>query len=179
MHLHYLCIANAMNKMKEQVNIGEQKNKETTAWRIIDSSGSVKTVIVDNRNTYFLKLIRTNDTDEIQTELLYGQIKPIMEYLGYSIQEMADILEVNSSTISRWKKDDKPIGKMRSKTIYDMDRILSKGIGIFGSEPAFKKWLSTSNYALGDKKPLELLKDPYGIELVENAIEAMSWGNIV
>jgi putative toxin-antitoxin system antitoxin component (TIGR02293 family) len=179
MHLHYLCIANAMNEMKEQVNIGEQKNKETTAWRIIDSSGSVKTVIVDNRNTYFLKIIRTNDTDEIQTELLYGQIKPIMEYLGYSIQEMADILEVNSSTISRWKKDDKPIGKMRSKTIYDMDRILSKGIGIFGSEPAFKKWLSTSNYALGDKKPLELLKDPYGIELVENAIEAMSWGNIV
>lgn len=165
--------------MKEHVNIGEQKNKETTTWRIIDSSGSVKTVIVDNRNTYFLKLIKANNTDEIQTELLYGQIKPIMKYLGYSIQEMADILEVNSSTLSRWKKDDKPIGKMRSKTIYDIDRILSKGIGIFGSEPAFKKWLNTSNYALGDKKPLELLKDPYGIELVENAIEAMSWGNIV
>lgn len=165
--------------MKEQFNIRPNKNKGKTTWRIIGSSGSVKTVIVDNRNTYFLKLKRAGDTDEVQTELLYGQIKPIMEYLGYSIQEMADILEVNPSTISRWKKDDKPIGKMRSKTIYDMDRILSKGIGMFGSEQAFRKWLNTGNYALGDTKPLELLKDPYGIELVENAIEAMSWGNIL
>lgn len=165
--------------MKEQENIGEHNPKGTTAWRIIGSSGSVKTIIVDNHNTYFLKLKRSGNSTDIQTELFYGQIKPIMEYLGYSMQEMADILEVNPSTISRWKKDDKSIGKLRSKTIYDIDRILFKGIGILGSEPAFKKWLNTGNYALGDKKPLELLKDPYGIELVENAIEAMSWGNIV
>lgn len=61
----------------------------------------------------------------------------------------------------------------------DIDHIITKGIRIFGSEEKFKEWLHTTNQALGDKKPIELLKDPYGIEVVDNAIEAMSWGNIM
>ena len=178
MKISYLCIANAI-KMENRVNQNQSEDQTGTAWRIINSSGEIKVVHVDNKNHHFLKIKKTDKTGKPQEELLFGQIQPIIQYLGYSQQELAEILEVNASTLSRWRKGDKPIGKLRSKTIYDIDGVITKGIRIFGSESEFKQWLITSNYALGDKKPAELLKDPYGIEWVDNAIEAISWGNVI
>lgn len=61
----------------------------------------------------------------------------------------------------------------------DINHIITKGIRIFGSEENFKEWLNTTNYVLGDRKPIDLLKDPHGIDLVDNAIEALSWGNVM
>lgn len=50
-------------------------------------------------------------------------------------------------------------------------------IEVFGSENAFKAWLQQPNIALGDDKPIDLLSTPYGAELVEDALEAMEYGN--
>lgn len=165
--------------MENNLNANRLEENSTTSWRIINSSGDIKTIQVDNKNHYFLKFKRADTDDKLRKELLFGQIKPVMQFLGFNQQEMSNILEVNASTLSRWSKGDKPIGKLRSKTIYDIDRVITKGIRIFGSENSFKQWLNTSNYALGDKKPVDLLKDPYGIEWVDNAVEALSWGNVI
>jgi putative toxin-antitoxin system antitoxin component (TIGR02293 family) len=112
--------------------------------------------------------------------LCFNETEPVFNYLGYNQKEVAEILEINASTIYRWKKSKKsePLGKLQSKVILQIDEIIAKGIKIFGSEEGFKVWLDMPNYALGDIKPIELLKDPYNIEIVDNAIEAMSWGNI-
>ncbi len=109
----------------------------------------------------------------------YSEILPLLKYLGYTQEESSELLETNSSTISRWKNSDKPvdIGRLRSKVVLDIDGIVSKGVGIFGNEELFQEWLNTSNYALGDVRPVELLKDVYSIELVEDALEALSWGS--
>ena len=122
---------------------------------------------------------RSGHIKDTSVVLDFREIQPIIKFLGYSQQEVANILEADPSTLSRWKKGNRPIGRLRSKTMFDIDQILAKGIRIFGSESNFQEWLNTANYALGDKKPVELLKDPYGIGLVDNAIEAISWGNIL
>lgn len=105
----------------------------------------------------------------------------MFNYLGYSQKEVAEVLEIDTSTISRWNKlqKDELLGKFQSKAIRHIDEIIAKGIKIFGSEENFKVWLNTPNYGLGEIKPIELLKDPYEIELVDNALEAMSWGNFI
>ena len=59
------------------------------------------------------------------------------------------------------------------------DHITEKGIRIFGSEENFNEWLHAPNYALGDKKPIELLNDAHAAQLVKNALEAMEWGNVL
>lgn len=63
--------------------------------------------------------------------------------------------------------------------MWDIDETIGKGVSFFGTEEKLKNWLNTSNYALGNKKPKELLKNPYHIETVSNAVEGMSWGNFV
>jgi len=185
----YIVIAMMMEKQTKSPVSGRRvkarksiKDKKKS-WRIVGSQGEVVTTFeVDTPKTHFLQAkykMEFGHPSGVEAVLVFEQIKPMIKYLGYSQQEVANVLEVDPSTLSRWKKEDKPIGKLRSKTMYDIDHIITKGIRIFGSEENFKEWLNTTNYALGDEKPIELLKDPYGIELVDNAIEAMSWGNIL
>ncbi len=159
------------------------KGRSSTTWRIVGPGGELVSVIHTGMpSTYFLpeeSKIVSKESHQTKGVLVFGQIKFMINYLGYSQQEMAEVLEVDPSTLSRWKKDGNPLGKIRSKAMYDMDQIIAKGVRIFGSEDSFRSWLDTSNYALGDQKPIELIKDPYGRGLVDNAIEAMSWGNLM
>lgn len=190
--MQYINMVNAIQmakQIKRKVTRGRKKNttgnassSSSTSWRIVGSKGElISSIKTGTPRTHFLQAEASISKESHETEgvLVFGQIKPMINYLGYSQQEIADVLEVDPSTLSRWKKDDKPIGKLRSKAMYDIDHIIAKGIRIFGSEANFRDWLNTVNYALGDKKPIELIKDPYGIELVDNAVEAMSWGNFM
>lgn len=119
------------------------------------------------------------------TDVLYSEAIPVFQYLGYSQKEIAEVLDINASTLSRWKnrwknnKKEEPLGKLQSKVVLEIDEVIAKGVKFFGSEEKFKNWLNAPNYALGNVPPLELLKDPYGIEVVENAIDGMSWGSFV
>jgi len=119
--------------------------------------------------------------EEERNTYQYNQISPLLNFLGYSQGDSSELLETNASTLSRWKNSDKPvdIGKLRSKIILDIDEIISKGVRVFGSELLFQEWLNTSNHSLGDVKPVDLLKDVYSIELVEDAIDALSWGSYI
>lgn len=109
----------------------------------------------------------------------FREVNPLLSYLGYTQGDSSELLETDPSTISRWKNSKKSvdIGKLRSKVLLNLDEIMAKGIRIFGNEELFREWLNTTNYALGDIKPVDLLKDVYSMELVEGALDAMSWGD--
>jgi putative toxin-antitoxin system antitoxin component (TIGR02293 family) len=116
--------------------------------------------------------------------VMYGEVldfkdtAELFDYLEFTQADVAEVLEVDPSTLFRWKKDEKKLTKVLTKTIYDMDKVIAKGIRIFGSEDALAVWLHTPNSSLGNQKPAILLKNPYGTELVDQAMEAMSWGAV-
>lgn len=56
---------------------------------------------------------------------------------------------------------------------------MQKGNSLFGSEQNFRSWLYQENNALGYIRPIELLQDPEGISLVEDALGAMEYGNLM
>lgn len=169
---------------------------------IVSENGEkLETILIDQTHTYFLNRERTRNVfyfDEgelVEAEnvsvkplnvfndevLSFKEATAMFNFLGYSQKEVAEVLDVDVSTLSRWKKKQKEeqLGKLQSKVVWDIDEVIAKGVKFFGSEEKLKNWLNTPNYALGDVKPVDLLKDPYGIEMVENAIEAMSWGNVL
>jgi putative toxin-antitoxin system antitoxin component (TIGR02293 family) len=49
-------------------------------------------------------------------------------------------------------------------------------VDIFGSMDKFKLWLETPNFSLGNIKPLELLSDSYGMEMVINELTRINYG---
>ncbi|GHB39440.1 antitoxin Xre/MbcA/ParS toxin-binding domain-containing protein [Mongoliitalea lutea] len=102
----------------------------------------------------------------------------LFDYFQYTQAEIAVLMEVDPSTLVRWKKDDRLLTKLLTKSIKDMDKIVAKGIRIFGSEELFSTWLHTINEALGAQKPVDILLHPRGIDLVDQALDAMSWGTV-
>ncbi len=101
------------------------------------------------------------------------------DFLDFTTSDIAEVMEIDPSTLFRWKKEDRKLSKALTKNLLEMDQIIAKGIRIFGSEDLLSQWLHTPNSALGDQKPAHLLKNPYQITLVDQALEAISWGNIL
>jgi uncharacterized protein (DUF2384 family) len=50
---------------------------------------------------------------------------------------------------------------------------------VFGGMDKFKLWLQTPNFALGKIKPIELLKDSYGKDLVVTELIHINHGILV
>ncbi len=145
--------------------------------RIMSEGKTLSVIPFDNDSAYFLRK-KGQDRSKVPG-LSFQDIEPIIEFFEYKQLDLAQFLDVNPSTVSRWRSNDSDIGSLRSKNIFEVDRIVSKGVRIFGSEKNFKEWLGTVNYALGDIRPVDLLKDPYGVDMVDGALEALSWGNYI
>lgn len=50
---------------------------------------------------------------------------------------------------------------------------------VFEDMDQFKLWLDTPNFSLGSLKPIELLKDSYGKELVIGELTRINYGILV
>ncbi|HEA28401.1 MAG TPA: DUF2384 domain-containing protein [Leeuwenhoekiella sp.] len=140
--------------------------------RIHQQGHPIRQIAIDEQQQYFFK-----DRETFEHGLSYDDIAPLISFLGYNQLELSQFLDVNPSTISRWKSQDSNLGSLRSKNIVEVDKIIAKGVRIFGSEIGFQEWLQTTNTALGDQKPWDLLKNPFDVEVVNNALEALSWGS--
>lgn len=168
-------------KARKEIDISQKSDTDKMRdWVIKDEMGHSLVIQAEHSNVYFFK----EETSAYKVRMKngdfkYDEVEPLMEFLDFNQKESAEFLEVDPGTISRWKKNPKYIGRLRSKNLLDIDEIIAKGVRIFGSEDAFKEWLNTTNYALGDVVPIELLKDPFGVSLVDEAIEALSWGSFV
>lgn len=107
----------------------------------------------------------------------FPDIRPVLDFFGFTLQETARLFDLDPSTLSRRRKSAKPIGPLRSKLILDLDVLAAKGIRIFGSESAFSAWLRRSNAALGGASPASYLRSAAGIAPVSGLLDTLSWGN--
>lgn len=160
-------------------DISGASNIARKKWNIQEKGKQKKELKADSLNSYFYPELSKVQVSEVREpeSLNYSEVEPMLDFLGYNQKEAAIFLEVDPGTISRWKRNKNEIGKLRTKNLMTVDEIIAKGIRLFGNEQLFKEWLHASNDALGDVKPVELLKDPYGVTKVEEAVDALSWGN--
>ena len=161
------------------------KNEGTSSIFTVDL-GEGKKMVMEARVPYgaFIATVRraknyTDLNELIGTEgFTLKSVKPLVSFLDLSSEKFASLIGVSPRTLSRWD-DDSVIGVMASKTLLEVDRLSKKGIDIFGTPELFRSWLQQPNTALGDVPPINIINRPYGVELVEDALEAMEYGNIM
>jgi putative toxin-antitoxin system antitoxin component (TIGR02293 family) len=149
---------------------------------IKDNSGKAIASLTPTQGSYHFYESTTSLAEpmvEYGNGMPYVRSQVLLEFMGFSLHEVAELFEVDPSTLFRWKKEDKKLSKMQTKAILDMDKIVAKGIKVFGTKALFHEWLQAQNFALGGQKPIDLLKDPLKRDLVEDAVEAMAYGNIL
>jgi len=97
----------------------------------------------------------------------------------FTEEHWADYLDISTKTLLRYKQAAKSFKSIQSEKIIEMAEVTNIGLDVFGDMEKFKLWLDTPNYSLGNLKPMELLKDSYGKELVINELTRINYGILV
>lgn len=114
----------------------------------------------------------------VEKGLLSEEIIPISEYLGFKVSDLAKAASVSASTVSRWKSKTS-IGVPGSNQFFRIDQVVRKGVDLFGGLDDLKGWLQSPNLALGNAVPTDLLTSVIGVELVDEALDALHFGNVM
>ena len=116
----------------------------------------------------------------IRTGIPYSLFDLIQDYTPFTENDWANFLDISTKSLQRYKSADKYHFKpIHSEKIIEMAEVTKIGLDVFGSTEKLKLWLNTPNFALGNLKPIELLKDSYGKELVISELTRISHGIFV
>ena len=100
----------------------------------------------------------------------------IRVHTPFSENDWAEILDISTKTLHRYKMSSTPFKSTQSEKIIEMSEVTKVGMDVFDDMDQFKLWLDTPNFSLGNLKPIELLKDSYGKELVIGELTRVNYG---
>lgn len=116
----------------------------------------------------------------IRTGIPYSLFDLIQNYTPFSENDWANFLDISTKSLHRYRSSPehhfKPI---HSEKIIEMAEVTKVGLDVFGTIEKLKLWLNTPSYALGKLKPIELLKDSYGKEMVISELNRINHGILV
>lgn len=98
----------------------------------------------------------------------------------FTESDWASFLDLSTKSLQRYKSEAgfnfKPI---HTEKILEMAEVTKAGLEVFGDMEKLKLWLNTPNYSLGSMKPIELLKDSYGKNMVLDELLRIEHGIFV
>ena len=109
----------------------------------------------------------------------YSLFNLIKDVTPFSEGDWANFLDLSTKSLHRYKQASKQFKPLQSEKIIEMAEVTNVGIEVFGDMEKFKLWLDTPNFSLGNLKPIELLKDSYGKELVISELTRINHGILV
>lgn len=110
------------------------------------------------------------------THLANKQVHELREKFGCSQETMGYIIGVSGRTVARWEANENDLSHLAKQRVNELQTILKKMEGVIkkGKEA---EWLNTSNEALGNKIPLEvIMRSSEGIREVLNLLGRIEWG---
>jgi putative toxin-antitoxin system antitoxin component (TIGR02293 family) len=112
----------------------------------------------------------------IKEGIPYSLFNLIQHYTPFSENDWANLLDISTKSLQRYKQSSKHFKPIHSEKIIEMAEVTNVGLDVFGDMEKFKLWLDTPNFALGSLKPLELLSDSYGKEMVISELTRINYG---
>lgn len=116
----------------------------------------------------------------IRAGIPYSLFELIQRNAPLSDNDWADFLGISTKSLHRYKTaDHRHFKAIHSEKIIEIAEVTKLGLDVFGDIEKLKLWLNTPNFALGKLKPIELLKDSYGKELVLSELVRINYGILV
>ncbi len=115
----------------------------------------------------------------IRNGVPYSLFSLIQNVSPFSEENWAEILDISTKSLQRYKVTARSFKPIHSEKIIEMAEVTQMGLDTFRTMDKFKLWLETPNFALGNVKPFDLLKDSYGKELVLAELSHVNHGIFV
>jgi putative toxin-antitoxin system antitoxin component (TIGR02293 family) len=118
----------------------------------------------------------------IQKGIPYKLFDLIKSIMPFTESDWANFLGVSTKTLQRYKQPTKNDSKaimlksIQSEKIIELAEVTNVGKNVFGSMEKFKLWLDTPNFALCNMKPMELLNNSYGKEMIIGELNRIEHG---
>ena len=113
----------------------------------------------------------------IRQGITFSFFEVIKKTIPFSDLEWANYLNLSIKSLQRYKLEKNFVFKpIHSEKILELAEVTQLGNDVFDSQEQFYLWLSTPSFALGNMKPMELIQDSYGKELVIDAINRIDYG---
>lgn len=107
----------------------------------------------------------------IRVGVPYRLFALIKEGSPFSEEEWADFLSISLKSLQRYKAAKDHLFKpTHSEKIFEIAEVTELGRSVFENNEKFMLWLSTPSFALGGLKPVDLIRDSYGKEMVINEL---------
>lgn len=102
-------------------------------------------------------------------------LKIIQSRLSLTNMELSSLLMISPRTLDRRRKED-VLTPDESERSYRVARLTDLAAEIFGSIEKAEHWFKEANFALGNQKPIELMKTEPGARLVERTLRQIEYG---
>jgi putative toxin-antitoxin system antitoxin component (TIGR02293 family) len=109
----------------------------------------------------------------------YSFFAKIKEYAPFSEKDWSVFLDISTKSLQRYKQLPMKFKPIQSEKIIEMAEVTEVGMDVFGDMAKFKLWLNTPSFALGNLKPIDLLRDSYGKEMVIGELTRINYGILV
>lgn len=97
---------------------------------------------------------------------------------GYKKEELAGLLHTSLKTLDRYRKDKKTLDPASSEWVLKITLLFNLGQRVFSNQESFKKWLDNPSLGLGNMLPFQLLQTITGIELVQDELTRIAYGDL-
>jgi putative toxin-antitoxin system antitoxin component (TIGR02293 family) len=157
------------------MNIEQKLDKEITA--VIRSSSNSDSLRSRKKVSYreFLsdKMLMIS---AIRDGIPYSLFALIKGVTPFTEDDWATLLNLSLKSLHRYKAGSKHFKPLQSEKIIEMAEVTKVGTEVFGDLEKFRLWLNTPSFALGKMKPIDLLQDSYGKELVIRELTHINYG---
>jgi putative toxin-antitoxin system antitoxin component (TIGR02293 family) len=163
------------DRVSKKMNIEQKLNKEISS---IFKTSSRNAKAGDLTFSEFLS-DKMSIIKVIRSGVPYSLFVLIKDVAPFSEGDWAGFLNISTKSLLRYKQTSKQFKPLQSEKIIEMAEVTNVGKEVFGSMEKFKLWLNTPTFSLGNMKPIELLKDSYGKELVISELTRINHGIFV
>lgn len=99
-------------------------------------------------------------------EFNYKEFAKIADKVSFTQKEWSDILHISERTLQRYSRDNGNFNFSVADRILQIDKVIKRGIEVFGSLDKFISWLRSKPYILEGRLSLQSLASIDGINMV-------------
>jgi putative toxin-antitoxin system antitoxin component (TIGR02293 family) len=153
------------------------KQKQPVAYKINEPSAVNR--LSDYEVIYSYKPFFTDDISLLNSSkkgLKAGAALDFLSLSGFSQNEFQETFKTTVKTIQNHVARELSLDSSLSEKLLKSFALFDKGTEVFGSAEAFRQWIKTPAYGLGNQIPFDLMDTITGIKLIEEQLIRIEFG---
>lgn len=106
----------------------------------------------------------------------YKEFKKIAGKVSFTLHEWSDILHISERTLQRYAKANSAFPFSVVDRIIQIDKVIKKGVEVFGSQDKFISWLKSEPYMLEQRLSPASLRSIDGINMILTQLGRIEYG---